>query len=788
MNTSRWLLLALLFGTAAIAEDAATVWKNVSQPALDPAKALAVSNATIERDRIKITLIEGHVQLSQAAEGVVFGAAFQGRGRIQVAPPAGLEQQQLRLFTGQDALDMEFSEATFSFNDNTAEQLAAAGRAGGAAARLQELYLSRQNDREDVGAELLPRLFKGVLSKDRKRGAFFVADLKTRDKGWIQARFDALELEEVKVGRWTNWGNHQGFDTWLSFPAGDRSAAAAHSDPLARDEFQIKGYKIDATVTGGAELRAITQLSLAHRVAGERVLLFEFDSNLRIESVKDTGGAALPFFQPRDPKGRNQSYGDYVAVVLPEPAQAGQNQTFEFRYAGKRVVEKVGAGSYFCQSFGWYPTRPDSFAARADFELSFRYPKRYKLVATGNKLSETVDGDSAFSTWKSDLPLAVAGFAFGDYKLHSEKVGAIEVEIYANKEPDDFMRSIQESAEGPVGTLSPSALVKTMGVEVANTLKIFERYYGPYPYKRLAVTNIPFSYGQGWPMLIYLSALSFLDSTQRNAFGIKDHSGISDFFRAHESSHQWWGHRVGWKSYHDQWISEGFAQFSGNLYVQFRENWKKYLERLRKDREELLMKDQRNRVYESLGPVTAGTRLSSSETPGAYGNVVYNKGGYILHMVRMLLWDNQNQNADHRFQALMQDFCQTFHNKPASTEDFKAVLEKHMLPTMDIEGNRTMDWFFNQYVYGTGVPKYQFRYTVKDAGPGKWEVAGNISQSGVPAGWKDVVPLYIETSGRMGRLGWMPVREKETPFKFTLPVKPDKLVLNHNEDLLAEIK
>jgi hypothetical protein len=91
------------------------------------------------------------------------------------------------------------------------------------------------------------------------------------------------------------------------------------------------------------------------------------------------------FFQPREPKDRTQTYGSYVAVVLPEAAQAGQAQTLEFRYAGKRVIRKVGNGSYFCESFGWYPARENSFATRADFEINFRSPKRYALVATGSK-------------------------------------------------------------------------------------------------------------------------------------------------------------------------------------------------------------------------------------------------------------------------------------------------------------------------------------------------------------------------------------------------------------------
>jgi len=782
------------------AQDAVQVWNSLLQPAFDPGKSAAVRNLTLARDRIRITLAEGVMQLSQPAGGVVFGAAFEGRGRLQVAPPNETEGRQLRQFVGKDSLDMEFAEGVFVFADDTPQELAKQVQwSASTSTQLARLYQNRQEAREDVGAELLPRLFKSVLSADRTRNTLFVANLKTGDKGWIHVAFDPLDVEEITVGRWADRGGATEFDSWLRFPAGDRGAAQVFQDPLARDDFRIRGYRIDAAVTAGAELRAATRVTLEPRAAGERVLLFELDANLRVESVKDSQGVALPFFQPRDPKDRRQSYGDYVAVVLPEPTRPGQEQALEFRYAGKRVIRKVGDGNYFCQSYGWYPSRANSFSSRADFEMSFRCPNKYTLVATGNKISETKDGDITISSWKSDLPLAVAGFAYGDYKVHTETAGAVDVEIYANRQPDNELRNIQTLGDDPLpgpshspapalGNLAPAALARTMGQEISNTLKVFEAYFGPYPYKRLAVTNIPYSYGQGWPMLIYLSAISFLDSTQRQELGITEHTRLTDFFRAHESSHQWWGHRVGWKSYHDQWLSEGFAQFSGNLYVLFRKNEKEFVSRLRQDKVELLGRDKRNRVYESLGPVWMGQRLSSSDSPGAYATVVYNKGGLILNMLRSMLFDPQGKPPDARFMTMMRDFCRTFHNQPASTEDFKAVAEKHMTPPMDLDGNGRLDWFFRQYVYGTGIPEYQFRYKVEDGGGGKWKVTGAVSPKKVSAGWKDLLAIYLHSSGRAARIGLIRVSDQESPFDFALPVKPEKISLNHNEDTLADIQ
>jgi hypothetical protein len=512
-------------------------------------------------------------------------------------------------------------------------------------------------------------------------------------------------------------------------------------------------------------------------------------------------GQKLESFQPRDPKDRVQPYGDYVAVVLPAPTTQGEKKTLEFAYHGKRVIRRVGQNQFFCQSFGWYPTVSNAFATRANFQLSFKVPKKYGLVATGTKTGESIDGNVLMSTWKSDVPLCVAGFAFGDYRIEAKAAGNVTVEVYANKDADDQMAQIQgfsgvSTAPGgarrlgpALGSMSPSAMAKVMLQEVVNSLTIFETYFGPFPFRRLAVTNIPYSYGQGWPTLLYLSALSFLDSTQRNVLGLTGHPEITDFFRAHETSHQWWGHLVPWNSYHDQWLSEGFAQFSGNLYVQFRQNPKQYVERLRRDKEALKATDQRGRRYESLGPIWMGTRLASSDAPAGYASVVYNKGGYVVHMLRMMLQDLRNAQApDGAFIAMIKEYSAAYGGKPASTEDFKAIVEKHMTPAMDLDKNRRMDWFFDQYVYGTGIPEYRLEYKVESSGEGRWKVAGKITQDKVPGTWKNLVPVYLHAGGKSARGLWLRATGPQTPFEIFMPFKPDSLSLNDNEDILAEVK
>jgi hypothetical protein len=95
---------------------------------------------------------------------------------------------------------------------------------------------------------------------------------------------------------------------------------------------------------------------------------------------------------------------------------------------------------------------------------------------------------------------------------------------------------------------------------------------------------------------------------------------------------------------------EGFAQFSGNLYVQYREGPKEFIERLRAEKQGLARVDADNHTMESLGPISLGWRTASSETdPRAFHELVSAKGALVLHMLRMQFYDVPNADPDHLF-------------------------------------------------------------------------------------------------------------------------------------------
>ncbi len=157
-------------------------------------------------------------------------------------------------------------------------------------------------------------------------------------------------------------------------------------------------------------------------------------------------------------------------------------------------------------------------------------------------------------------------------------------------------------------------------------------------------------------------------------------------------------------------------------------------------------------------------------------------------MIRMMMWENKT--GDQNFKTAMQDFVKTYSGKAATTEDFKAMMEKHMTPEMDLEGNHRLDWFFNEYVYGTALPTYKFDSTFDKDANGDVVFGFKVTQSGVDDKFRMLVPIYLELAdghtvnlGRARLTGNTTVDQK-IPLK-GLKDMPKRALLNYNDDVLA---
>jgi len=151
-------------------------------------------------------------------------------------------------------------------------------------------------------------------------------------------------------------------------------------------------------------------------------------------------------------------------------------------------------------------------------------------------------------------------------------------------------------------------------------------------------------------------------------------------------------------------------------------------------------------------------------------------------MIRMMMY-SQHQGGDARFQAMMKDFIQSHFNKQVSTEDFKAIVERHMTQDMNVDNNGKMDWFFNEWVYGTQVPAYKLEYNVSSDGT----LNGKITQSGVSDNFVMLVPVYIDMGKGWAKLGSARVvGNSSIEIKnIKLPAVPKRVAICAMNDVLA---
>src|ERR1043166_6783111 len=196
--------------------------------------------------------------------------------------------------------------------------------------------------------------------------------------------------------------------------------------------------------------------------------------------------------------------------------------------------------------------------------------------------------------------------------------------------------------------------------------------------------------------------------------------GFDEFFRAHEVAHQWWGNGVQPVSYRDAWLSEGMATFSGLWYVQtarrHNDEYFKFLDQYRSD-----IHDD----HDDAGPIWIGYRNASPNARRGYDIMIYEKGAWVLHMLRIMLLDLGTMKED-RFTETLRDFYQSYHGSTATTDDFRGVVERH--------AGIPMDWFFDEWVKGTSIPSYNVAWTSQPApgAAGKYVVRLRVTQEHVP--------------------------------------------------------
>jgi hypothetical protein len=218
--------------------------------------------------------------------------------------------------------------------------------------------------------------------------------------------------------------------------------------------------------------------------------------------------------------------------------------------------------------------------------------------------------------------------------------------------------------------------------------------------------------------------------------------------------------------YHDEWLFEGLDRYLAAMYG---ENTRDLLESARS----ILV------GTEEAGPIWLGRRLASTLTPAGY-NAVPGKGAWIVHMLRMLMRVD-GPDPDSRFKAMLREFVAMYGGKTASTWDFKHLAEKYLNPAADARGDKKLDWFFDEWVFGTGIPKYAIDYKVEAEG-NAFVVSGTIKQSGVPEEF--IMPVAVFADDEL--LGRVLVSDPEAEFRFKVAKKPKRVFIDSRSDVLTQ--
>ena len=747
--------------------------------------AFTVKNLTLKRDAGVFTFNDGTFYLYGEANGRVTGAVFLGQGTLHVMPPSAMEKRQLKIVMKTEVLDQPFTTAVFAFTDDTAAELKK-GSAGVAvsggnpqAQALEAQTLFRKNMRYDLEARLLEDVVRPG------GGGFFMADMKgalfSKRLIYVVDPHGAIGVAPEEVALLTS--NDDDFDVTLGFRSeAQRKAATA----VANDSFHIPQQTIDVTIEKNGKMTGTVVSAIRAAEDGVQVLPLALFPKLRVNGVWGPGGEALDFIQ------EDQEHDAAFAVVLPKPLKTGEQIQITTSYAGKDAVQQMGGGNYFLAAReDWYPNVRGAFGNYAQYHMTFHTAKNVEVVATGNRVSDREDSGKRTSVWQTTAPIAVAGFNLGDFKSNiSERKSGVQVVSYANTDLADRYQELKGSPT--MGTLDTTGMLKRATSEGDAAIQIYTDYFGPLPYDHVFLTQqTPCTYGQSWPMLVYLPVCYFWDSTVQHQIGMLDSDPT--FWKvvtAHEVAHQWWGQTVGFSSYRDQWMSEGFANFSASLFVlQTNKDQKEYRDFWELLRKRLLEKNKDGFRPVDVGPVVMGRRASSSRSgQDVYQSLVYTKGAYILHMLEMLYWTPQYR--DGLFKTAMHEFVKSYTNKPATTEDFKAAMEKNLPPWLDVDKNHKLDWFFNAYVYGTEVPKYTVTSEFTKEGD-ETTVHFKVTQAGVSENFEMLVPLYIELADKkVSLMGQMAIRGSNTVEQTLklgkVPGTPTRIVANYNYDLLSD--
>lgn len=691
--------------------DPAAWQREIESSKLDPARAVSLKGVELKAGLATLSLEEGVLVPATPVAGRSAEMVFLGKGKILLNPPDDIEKGQLELFTGGNRLEEPFTEMVLALGlDGAVDALLRKAKATPDATQTQraaELYTRWRGRPErklldvdgailaDASGDSSAQGFVAAWLKGAELGDFlYVVDPESNEQVTLGSfvPLDATEKEKRKILKQIDRQQRQGrligveledlgqWDTWLS--ASLRGKEDKVITGLA--SFEPQKYTLDVSLDNDLKMTGKARLDLAPTIQGARVVDLSLYSDLVVNQVTDSAGADLFFHRT----------GGGLQVFLPKAPGPQDTVTLNVEYQGA-AIHKDGNTYLLRDTEGWYPHA--GTVDRAPYDVTLHWPRKIDLVAPGKRVDGGEDAGRLWERRTFDIPAAWFTFEVGRYKIETAQAGHVKVNLAFDPEAKQLLKKEREEIRQTV----------------VDSLAYFEELFGPYPLDEITVVTTPRDFSQSSFGFVTLSSVMMIDPGVWNVlFQMEDRRTVI----AHEISHQWWGHAVGWASYRDQWISEAMANYSSLLFGRKKLDWKdRYgLGPTAGWQDALTNVTADGRPIESLGPVVLGTRLFSSHSSSdAYEAIVYRKGAVILDMLARGIGEDN-------FPKVLKQIVKVTANRPISTDRFLDLMER--ITTVQL------DSFAGQFVYGTGLPEVYYTYSVQPKDGGKWTIQGEARQ------------------------------------------------------------
>ena len=782
--------LLFLIGLRLTAGPAADLSRQIRETGLDREQCYRVRDLTLVKEDIRVYLGDGYLIFGKPVAGQPFLAVFTtdlegGDGEVLLLPPTRAERRSLAGYIGSPNLDEHFQSAVFIFTGDVYTRLMAQlpdnpanHRAPEMGALLDERWSPLLHN---IDEGYNTRLTLDLLNRVANPPDLFTAIFRSTKLGTFDVIYDPDSADQIALGQLVDRNNRAFFDIWTHFPSRRARTGAAP----ARVRWDLSDYRIQATVDPDLTLTAVTRLKMKSSADGIRALPFDIAQEMAVAGVTVDGKPAEVLQHEAARVGTARGENTQFLVTPPEPLHPGHDYEFEFHHSGKVIVE-TGDRIYYVTARGnWYPSIG---TVAASFDLTFRYPRDLELVTAGDVIEDRTEGPWRITRRRPSAPIGLAGFNLGNYAHARVERGEYVVDVCANRSLEPSLqprpqlppaspvlvpgrrnsRAALDMPQTPPAPppADPLARLSRLADDVASALQFMASKFGPPTLSHLTVSPIPGTFGQGFPGMIYLSTRSYVNPAETR-MAAADALFFDELLQAHETAHQWWGGLVYSASYRDDWLMEALANYSALLFLEKSRGARDLEMLLDNYRAALLEKSQSGQPVDAAGPLVLGTRLESSLEPRAWRVITYGKGSWILHMLRQRMGDS-------RFFAMLAETVKRFGRRAISTEGFRGLAAQFLPPDGE---DKQLEDFFDQWVYGTGVPTLKMSYTLKGKAPAL-RLVGTLTQSDVGENFSVLTPVEIQLARGQNLTEW--VRSASDPVTFTVALRqaPLKVTLD----------